>query len=54
MKEKDIIFISAVLVFLGIRLYMKYGKKKDTKDRTVNNSEISKSEDSDYEPYSGK
>ncbi|MBK7132513.1 MAG: hypothetical protein IPH69_06725 [Bacteroidales bacterium] len=59
MEKKDIIIFAAVLAFLAVRLYQKYGKK-DQKG-TANEKKISSdttffstSKDDDYEPYSKK
>jgi len=57
MDKKEIIFLTAILLFAAIRLYQKYvhkggNTKKD--NRTIGNESFSSSRDDDYEPYSGK
>jgi len=59
MDKKDIIIFAAVLAFLAVRLYQKYGKndKKRTANEENKSSDttfFSTSKDDDYEPYSKK
>jgi hypothetical protein len=50
MDKVDILFFSAVLVILAVRLYLKYVKKN--KDRIDPGGKISSDKEDDYEPYS--
>ena len=59
MKSKDIAVLVAVLVYLAVRLYMKYGKKlKNDSTATTKTNADSKfssfSKEDEYEPYSKK
>jgi Tfp pilus assembly major pilin PilA len=59
METRDIIIITAVLAFLGFRLYQKYVKKDqkgtaNDKKSSAESTFFSSSKDDDYEPYSGK
>jgi len=60
MNTKDIIVFAAVFLFLGFRLYQKYGKKnkmadsqKQKKNLIGGKNDLSSQSD-DYEPYSKK
>jgi hypothetical protein len=57
MDKKDIIILSAVFVFLALRLYQKYVKKDQGKPgnaKSSGTSFTSSEKSDDYEPYSGK
>jgi hypothetical protein len=59
MDKSQIIIISAILAFAGIKVYQKYIKKDKTKTGTENKSSSgmpfsSGSKEEDYEPYSKK
>jgi len=58
MEKKDIIIIALVVIVLGVRLYMRYTKKKGEVGQAGKKKVISKgglaSQPDDYEPYSGK
>lgn len=57
MHNSQILIIIAVIAFVGIRLYQKYGKKNNSGSKTKSSSGTSfpsSSKDEDYEPYSKK
>jgi len=56
MDTKEIIIFSAILVFVGLRLYQRYAKKNKsaTGSNKASDLESSSSKDDDYEPYSKK
>jgi len=58
MEKKDILLFALIFVFVGIRLYMKYVKKKNTGGTGGKMSSDRKTglsgQPDDYEPYSGK
>ena len=59
MHRNDIIVFVAVMVFLVIRLYQRYTKKKNLNTGTTNDTNAgsgfpSSIKDDDYEPYSKK
>ncbi|MFZ2287244.1 MAG: hypothetical protein WAV93_09685 [Bacteroidales bacterium] len=59
MEKRDILFIAAMLLLVGINLYLRYMKKKKASsgrvygNKTREKSSLSVQPD-DYEPYSGK
>ena len=59
MHNSQILIVSALIAFLGIRLYQKYFKKDKNKSGTQSKSDSgtsfpSTSKDEEYEPYSKK
>jgi hypothetical protein len=59
MHNSQILIVSALIAFLGIRLYQKYFKKDKNKSGTETKSSSgssfpTSSKDEDYEPYSKK
>jgi Tfp pilus assembly major pilin PilA len=56
MDTKEIILITVILIFVGLRLYQKYAKKNqsDAGSKTASGSPSSSSAGDDYEPYSKK
>ncbi|HLN19602.1 MAG TPA: hypothetical protein VK213_00830 [Bacteroidales bacterium] len=51
METRDIIILIVVAVYVSVRLYMRYGKKKTETKSSDKDTIISSS--TDYEPYSG-
>lgn len=52
METRDIIILAVVVIYAGVRLYMRYGKEKqETKSKSKETEKMGNT-NTDYEPYS--